>query len=250
MDEAKNVQGIVLRTADVRDSSRMVDLFTLERGRLSLMARGAKRDKSRFVNLSAPYVEGTFDLIAGRSTWYLRDGQIRDAHLGLRSSIARLSAVRFAAEALQGVLMDGPEPDLFGLFSAALSAFEEAPRERLPFGIAAFLMKLMSFSGFRPTLGSCVFCGAPVDPDSVYWDGAGGGVRCETHGIGYRPLTKAEYRAFVAFLQLPLHDIIYTYDFQEADGLRMAQLSFRYYSEHTGRRMLRSLAFMQRLHLM
>ena len=60
MDEDKSLQGIVLQAYDVRDSSRMIDLFTQERGKVSVLVRGAKRNKSRFLNLSAPYVEGHF----------------------------------------------------------------------------------------------------------------------------------------------------------------------------------------------
>lgn len=251
MEEAKSLSGIVLQSYAVKDSSRVVDLFTLEEGRLSFMARGAKRDKSRFLNLSEPFVSGSYHLIAGRTMHYIKEGEIQNAHLGLRHSIRRMTAARFATEALLGILVDGPEPDYFYLYAAFLDALEEAPDARISFGVFAYLIKLMSFAGFRPMLGRCPICGQ-VPTGDVLFDAEAGGVICAAHGAAPTGtlLRAGEYALFVHAIRRRLRDILHEVDLCGADGKRLARLGFQYYGTHTGKRTLPSLAMMKRLALL
>lgn len=252
MQEEKSLQGIVLQAYDVRDSSRMIDLFTLERGRVSVLVRGAKRNKSRFLNLSAPYVEGRFHLVFGRTTNYLKEGSITDAHLGLRRSLKQLTTARFGTEALLGVLMDGEERDLFLLFQAFLRAVEEGDPAQLSHGVGAFLLKLCSFSGFRPRVSTCVYGGEPIDGHNVFFDAEAGGMACSVHApsVGAEALSAEEYAAIVHYLRLPLRAIMNARDDSSVDARHLAGVCFRYYVTHTGRHTLGTLSMMKELRLL
>lgn len=245
--------GIVLQTYDIRDSSRMVDLFTLEDGRLSFMARGARRNKSRFLNLTSPYVEGSFDLISGKSGLYLRDGILQNAHWELRQSLAHLTSARFATELLAGILVgEGEEPDLYHLLQAMLASLEKAQKSELSFLMAAYLIKLVSFAGFRPTLGHCIQCGKRIRSQPVRFAFEEGGIFCAEHGSFGESILLApkEYDAMVQAIRCPLRDIISLYVFNKVDGQRLARIGFRYYVTHTGRNHLSTLPMMQRLRLL
>lgn len=249
MDEIKQLEGVVLQSYAVRDSSRMVDVFTRERGRLSFMARGAKRDKSRFLNLTEPYVAGAFELVAGRNTYYIKNGTIENAHLGLRRSIGRLTVARFATEVLLGVLVDQPEEDLYALYCALLDVLEEAPEERLSHLAAAYVLKLTSVAGFRPLLGRCVRCGAPVTSGEVYFEAEAGGVVDGRHRTRQSVrLSDAEYATLARYILTPLRAILAPTS-PEGDGGRMLRLCFQYYGVHTGRHVVSSLHMMKRLRL-
>ena len=252
MDEDKSLQGIVLQAYDVRDSSRMIDLFTQERGKVSVLVRGAKRNKSRFLNLSAPYVEGQFHLIFGRTTNYLKEGAITDAHLGLRRSLPQLTTARFGTEALLGVLVDGEEENLFLLYQAFLKAIEEGNPAQLSHGIGAFLLKLCSFSGFRPRVSTCVYGGEARVGDRFFFDAEAGGIACALHApsVGPDVLSGEEYAAIVHYLRLPLRVIMNAHDFSSVDARRLARVCFRYYATHTGRHTLGTLSMMEELHLL
>lgn len=252
MEENKNLTGIVLQAYDVRDSSRMVDILTLEEGRLSAMVRGAKRNKSRFLNLSAPYVEGDFHLVRGRSTNYLKEGTIRDAHFGLRRSLGRLTSARFGCEALMAILPEGEDANLYYLVQAYLKALEEADENLLAHGVAAYFLKLCSFSGFRPRLSRCIFGGESVDPEDVYLDYEAGGIACSAHATHVRSekLSRLEYEAIGNYIRLPLRAIMNAREFYAVDGRRLARICFRYYVTHTERRTLGSLHMMEELCLL
>lgn len=252
MEEDKSLQGIVLQAYDVRDSSRMIDLLTLERGRVSVLVRGAKRNKSRFLNLSAPYVEGRFHLVFGRTTNYLKEGSITNAHLGLRRSIQQLTAARFATEALLGILVEGEDHDLYFLLQSFLGAIEEGERKQISHGVGAFLLKLASFSGFRPRVSTCVYGGETIDPEQAFWDAQAGGMACASHApsVGAVALSREEYVTMVNYLRLPLRVIMNARDFSSVDARQLARVCFRYYATHTGRHTLGTLSMMEELHLM
>lgn len=59
----ENTLCIVLRTADYRDSDKMLTLFSRENGRISALARGAKNLKNPIAAASQPFCCGIFSFL-------------------------------------------------------------------------------------------------------------------------------------------------------------------------------------------
>ncbi len=242
--ETKNVKGIVLKTYDYSDSSRIVDVFTLELGRISFLARGAKRNKSKFLNLTQSFVEASFNLVEGKSMWYIKDGLLKDAHLGLRKTLAHLSCASFAGELVASVLVRDREEDLFFLLQSVLGAIEGANQDKLSQVMAAFCLKAASFLGFRPTLSRCAECGARLD--HLFFDSQAGGMVCDDH---QRPgavfLSREDYEQMTRFIRLPLAEVA---DLEaEVDWPRLNRLCTAYFLYHTGSKPPKSMTMIQEL---
>lgn len=235
-DPYKNCHGIVLYTADWKDSSRIVDLFTREHGRLTFLAKGVRRPKSRFVNLTEPFVEGVFNLQSGRSTYYLKEGVLYNAHLPMRRDIARLTSATYLCELVRLVLIEAePDEAVFYLLQAGLEALSQADREGLPRVLAAFLLKLSSFLGFRPTFSRCVVCGGPLD-DSGIFNLTEGGMCCREHveeGSQIVRLNLDEYVEMMEYVRKPLREL--TRPDEKTSGLLMHRLMNRYFRIHVGK---------------
>lgn len=251
MEDYRNLHGIALRSSDSRDSSRVVTFFSLEAGILTFLARGAKRNKSRTLNLTEPFVEAALNLSQGKGMLILKDGEIRDAHLGIRKSIHRLSAASFFCECAAEVLVpEVPEPMLYGLLRSALSALENAESARITSLSAAYLWKLSSFLGFRPTLGSCVVCGRKkesLDSGTVALDLEAGGITCEEHASALSTtllLSAGEYFEIIRCLRTPLAELSET---EAVDARKMNALAYRYFMRHTGIQEPRSYDMMHRM---
>lgn len=244
MADSKNLRGIVLSTYDYSDSSRIVNLYTLERGRLSFMAKGAKRNKSKFLNLTQAYVEGSFNLVEGKSMYYIKDGLIDNAHLGLRKSIGRLTCASFATELINMVAISQADSDLFYLLSSVLTALEEGLEESLLRIIGAYLFKLASFLGFRPTLASCIVCGKR--PEDFALNIPAGGLLCEDHrDSGTRLLSREAYIELTSYIQKPLGEIGQGKSI--IDQKKMNILAYSYLQYHLDLNHPKSYSMMQRL---
>lgn len=247
----KNVEGLVLRAYNVKDSSRIVDLFAKGQGRLSFMARGARRDKSPSLNLTQPFVEGRFNLQPGRSIFYFKDGQIENAHLGLRKSIRHLSLTEFSVEALSALLFTDPDPILYDFMVTYLDVLEGAEEMALSRLMAAYLLKLVSFAGFRPGLSRCLDCGSPISRPLVF-DLHGGGTVCGDHDRrpGQRILSLEEYKELLIYISQPFQAICRESLAENADLYRkLARLCLAYFQIQTGCDRFKSLAMLQDLGL-
>ncbi len=56
----KKVEGIIIRTTDYGETNKVVTIFTKEFGKLGVMARGAKKPKSRLSSASQLFMYGVF----------------------------------------------------------------------------------------------------------------------------------------------------------------------------------------------
>lgn len=249
--EGKGLRGIVLGAYDFGDSSKIIDLFTMGYGRISVMAKGARRPKSRLVNLCEPFVEGEYNLIHGKQFEYLKDGEIIDAHLALRGSIRRLSAATYCCELARRILLEDSDDDVFRLLQAGLSAVEAASETRLSKVLAAFVLKLASFIGFRPSLSRCVICGRAIQGKALF-DAEQGGMLCAEHGDAHpwtaRALDEVQHLELMRYISKPLSEI--AAEDTAADGVSMHRLTFNYFKHHTGIPGIKSAGMLQRLALM
>lgn len=249
--DLKNVEGLVLRAYNIKDSSRIVDLLARDQGRISFMARGARRDKSPSLNLTQPYVEGRYNLQPGRFMYYFKDGQIQNAHLGLRKSIRRLALTEFSVEALTSVVFTEGDPILYDFMVTYLGIVEEAGESDLARLLGAYLFKLVSLVGFRPSLGSCLECGGGVKLPLVF-DLHGGGMVCDDHPgrPGQRTLSMDQYQELVAYLTQPFREIREGSREEKGELYRTtARLCLAYFQIQTGRDRFKSLAMLQDLGL-
>ena len=73
--ESAAVTGIVLSSMPIGEYDRRISLLTLERGKLSAFARGARKPGSSFMAGTRPFTFGEFVLSEGRSSYSVR--QIR-----------------------------------------------------------------------------------------------------------------------------------------------------------------------------
>ena len=53
-------EGIILRTTDYGETNKIVSLFTRELGKYGVMAKGAKKTKSRLAAITQPFTYGIF----------------------------------------------------------------------------------------------------------------------------------------------------------------------------------------------
>lgn len=168
--------GIVLDEMKYGESSKIIRLFTREKGVLSVMLKGAYKPKSPYVSLSQPFTEGRFLLRKGKTFYYISEGEILHMPLELRNSYEKLIAAALMAEVtLKSVREGEPNVKPYDLLAKAYRTLETACRPDLL--VCGFLVKFISFIGFRPSLDQCISCGTTVTRPNRY--DIRGGVLCD-----------------------------------------------------------------------
>ncbi len=82
------VTGIVLNQAPVGEYDRRVCLLTLELGKISAFAKGARRQGSRLTASTSPFSYGSFRLYEGKSSYTITEAEIRNYFEQLRTDYA------------------------------------------------------------------------------------------------------------------------------------------------------------------
>lgn len=166
--------GLVLRETVTRDADKILTVLTPDRGRLSVIARGARRKGSRVAaacqllaySEMTLYEKGRWAMLDAADTIELFDG--------LRQDLTALSLAAYFAELTEAV-SDGSGDVLPLLLNAlyALSALKKPPQLVKP----AFQFRLMALAGYEPTADGCALCGAP-EPENPMLDVVHGVVHC------------------------------------------------------------------------
>lgn len=179
--------GIVLRTTDWSETSRIATMWTREFGKVRVLAKGGRRLKSNF--------ETALDLLTvcrivfihkpGRDLDLLTEAQVQERFPKLRSDLHALYAAYFIAELLAEWTQEfDPHPHLFDEAVAAIRDFGE-PGLSTSLRLSAFALVLLKELGYTPALAACAACSRPLLPDEPHlsFSPSAGGVVC----AGCRP---------------------------------------------------------------
>lgn len=185
MPERLSANAIVLHTTDYGESDRVVSLFTLERGKLSAFARGARASKRRFGGALEPFTVLTAELKArpGADLWTLETVQVRRGFGGIRGDLACIACAGYASELARELIRDSEaHEELYALLERYLAALDAGPAE--PTVLRAYELGALAATGLMPRFDACARCGGEPAPfeeqpePRLRFDPTAGGVLC------------------------------------------------------------------------
>lgn len=201
MAELAADQGIVLKTQDHAETDRIAVVLSESRGRLDLLAKGARRlDEAAGAALDVLNVVELVYYQRRSDLHLLREASIIRTFPGIRADLARLeSALSLVGWALSLVPKELPEPRAFRLTLSFLIALEGG----FPPAIAplAYGLRLLSLFGYRPHLKGCLGCGSEGE---LTWSPERGGLLCRACGGRGETLSPRLWRTLEALGRLPL----------------------------------------------
>ena len=197
----------MLRSLRYGEADRILHVYTPQRGRVSAIAKGVRRARSRFGGRLEPFFRLQLDLHEGRGELLTVTGaQTVEAYPRLRSDARALDAAARACDAVGRLFETGePHPNVFNLLCRRLSLLDTgAGAASGRTDALAFRLKLMLAAGLAPQLGACAGCGEREH--LVGFSGAAGGVVCGACEASSFPLEPDAYRFMTEALGLPLAD--------------------------------------------
>lgn len=178
MPEQK-VHAVVLRYANYKESSRMLTLFSLEQGVLSVAARGCRRTRSPIRAGCELLTFGEYLLHTNRDRHNLRDCTVLDPFFDLREDLDRLATAMHLRDLCDAVLEEGnPQGEVFSLLIRCLGLLCHEKLE--PALVQLFFeVQLMNALGLMPQVEVCVQCGGSLGKDVGFSITQGGAVCAE-----------------------------------------------------------------------
>jgi DNA repair protein RecO (recombination protein O) len=152
------VEGIVIRSMDYGEGNKIVTLFTREIGKVGVMARGAKKLKSRHAAATQLFTYGIYSFYKNGQLGSLNSADIEDAHQKLREDLHLSAYSAYLMELIDRTVGDQETNEaLFEQLKATLNALREGKDPAILLHIIE--MKALALAGYMPELSSCVSCG-------------------------------------------------------------------------------------------
>jgi DNA repair protein RecO (recombination protein O) len=215
MGRPVKTEAVVLRSMRYGEADRILHLYTPNRGRVSAIAKGVRRSRSRFGGRLEPFFRLRVELHEGRSELLTVTGaDTVDGYRHLREDARALDAAARACDAVGRLFETSePHPGVFNLLCRKLALLDEqasgARREGATAiaaraGSLAFRLKLLLAAGLAPQLGACASCGE--QEDLIGFSGAAGGVVCGACEAASFPLGEQAYRFMTDAFGAPLSE--------------------------------------------
>ena len=222
----------MLRSMRYGEADRILHLYTPARGRVSAIAKGVRRARSRFGGRLEPFFRINAELHEGRGELLTVTGaQTVDPHARLRADARAIDAAARACDAVGRLFeTNEPHPGVFNLLcrhlglldaqagagpaewhtelASGLAGSGGGPAEGQPASAAgragslSFRLKLLLAAGLAPQLGACASCGEP--DHLVGFSGAAGGVVCAACEAGSFPIDEEAHGFMTEALGRPL----------------------------------------------
>lgn len=199
-------EAVVLRSMRYGEADRILHIYTPNRGRVSAIAKGVRRARSRFGGRLEPFFRLRIELHEGRGELLTVTGaQTVNGHPNLREHGHALDAAARACDAVGRLFETSePHPGVFNLLCRKLSLLDENPDGATRASALAFRLKLLVAAGLAPQLGACACCGEREH--LVGFSGAAGGVVCGSCEASAFPLEEQAHQFMTVALGRPLNE--------------------------------------------
>ena len=240
-------EAIVLRRTDFGEADRLLTVFTPWRGKLKLIAEGARKPSSRKSGHVELFCHSQFLVAVGRELDIVTQAETIEPFVPLRQDLLRTTYAYYVAELADAFAAERDENrPLFDLLRDALGWLCTAD----DLGLLAryYELHLLSLVGYQPQLYICGGCKKQVEPVVNYMSAADGSVfcpRCASERAGLRQVSVNGLKV-LRFLQ--------THEWETCRLLRLSPASraeiertMNHYITYHLERKLKSVDFVHRL---
>lgn len=174
--------GIVLKRTDLGDKDRILTILTKERGKLSAVAKGARRPGSKLAGTSEPFTFSRMQLGEGRNLEVLTQSEIRESFPAIRRDIKKLAYGIYILE-LTNAFTDEhiPNPDLFDTLLSILYVIESGTDPEV--AARYFDLQILGIMGYDPHFDDCLQCGREFGRERIVFSPSLGGIVCRECGM-------------------------------------------------------------------
>jgi DNA repair protein RecO (recombination protein O) len=195
-------EALLLRRVEYGEADLVLTLLTQKLGKVSALARGARKSSKRFGGALEPMhtLAVELDERPGAELFTLLEAKLKVPRAKILGSLQAMEAAGKALSwARRAAPPRTPEPAPYAVLSTLLDRLAEAPSaEQSSMALAEAGLQLLSAFGWGIDLERCVRCGRQAEPQqSASVDAARGGLVCRSCG-GARLRISAAARAHMA----------------------------------------------------
>jgi DNA repair protein RecO (recombination protein O) len=171
-------EGIVLKSFDFRETSRIATFFTRDFGKVKGVLKGIRKDPRKFGSSVDRFSLNDIVYYQYRNSdiHLISHCDMKNYYSGLRQDLKRMTAASYASELIDTVMpLEQQNAEIYNLMQDFLKDLQSV--EDISKLVHMFQIKILSMSGFKPHLESCVRCSIKIS-DATRFNLRLGGLVC------------------------------------------------------------------------
>ncbi|MGL4990861.1 MAG: DNA repair protein RecO [Sarcina sp.] len=151
-------RGIIIKTLDYKENDKLIWAYTENYGKISAIAKGAKKSKSDLFSITLPLCFGDYLLFKGKGMCRLSEGKMINSFQGLLNNLEKLTYATYICELID-ISTEDEEKNL-ELYKQFVTAVYLLETDALDYEllIRAFELKLFKATGYGLNFDFCVHC--------------------------------------------------------------------------------------------
>ena len=180
-ERLRTVKAVIISHKDFGEADRLVNLFSLEGGKIRALAKGVRKIHSRKAAYLEPFMHSKVVLARGKTFWIITQADAIHNNLAIRDSLEKTGQAAYVMELTDRLSVEEePSSAVFCLLVNTLNRINEGEDA---FNVLRFFeLRLLDQAGFRPDLTDCVGCGRKITAQDQYFSTVQGGVLCPACG--------------------------------------------------------------------
>ena len=170
------VDAIVLKHRDYGEADRLLTIYTRQKGKLTVIAKGVRKVRSQKGGHLEPFTHASLQLAVGRTWNLVSQAEAQDIFANLTADLETIGYASYIVELVDRFAYEEEEnPQIFTLLKSTLTRLNagDHPAQLV---VRYFEIRLLDVLGFRPELQTCVVTGEQIQPENQYFSAALGGV--------------------------------------------------------------------------
>ena len=170
--------GLVIRESAYGENDKLVTVLTADRGKVVMIAKGARSMKSRSQSLCRLFTYANIEYYEKNGRKWMSGGSVNDSFFGLSSDVEGFALASYVVQLAYEITGEEmPAPEVMQMTLNTVYAIN-AKLKPLPLIKSAYEIFAAEISGFSPDMSGCDLCGEPV-AKSGWLDVMNGRLICE-----------------------------------------------------------------------
>ncbi len=153
-----NTQGIILKSVPYKENDLILTIFSRKLGKISAVARGAKKSKSSLLSSSQIFAYSNLTLKREGNMYRITQSEIIKSFYNLSYNFDAFSYATHILKLIDNFMVDNHSNNrLFILLAQSLYLFSEENID-MEYVTLCFELKFLDYIGFKPIVNTCVNC--------------------------------------------------------------------------------------------
>jgi DNA repair protein RecO (recombination protein O) len=156
-------KGVIIKTQDYKENDKLIWLYTDTNGKITTVARGAKKNKNKLFSITLPFCYGEYMLFQGKTLANLQEGRLIESFQGLLNNLDKLTYSSYVCELIDIAVIEGEVNSL--LFKEFITTLYLLNTDAIDYEllIRAFELKLLKATGYGISLEHCAICKKKIE---------------------------------------------------------------------------------------